>query len=111
MKELIPIVIGAIIWGHDWSGEIVRFICDNQAVVEIVNRGYSRDRTLMQLMRSLFFVAAKFNFLFKAAHVPGVENNIADAISINQLGVAFVLKPELSSVPSFISQDVLSLLI
>ena len=111
VKELIPIVIGAIIWGHDWSGEIVRFICDNQAVVEVVNRGYSRDSTLMQLMCSLFFVAAKFNFWFEAAHIPGVENNIADAISRNILSTAFVLKPELSRVPSFISQDVLSLLI
>ena len=89
----------------------MRFICDNQAVVEVINRGYSRDSTLMQLMRSLFFVAAKFNFWFEAAHIPGVKNNIADAISRNNLGAAFVLKPELSRVPSFISQDVLSLLI
>ena len=75
VKELIPIVIGAIIWRCDWSGEIVRFICNNQAIVEVVNRGYSRDSTLMQLMRSLFFVAAKFNFWFEAAHIPGIENN------------------------------------
>ena len=111
LKELIPIVIGAVIWGCDWSGEIVRFICDNQAIVEVINRGYSRDSTLMQLMYLLLFVVAKFNFWFEAAHVPGVENNIVDAISRNKLGVAFVLKPELSCVPSFIPQDVLSLLI
>ena len=92
-------------------GEIVKFICENQAVVEVINRGYSRDRTLMQLMCSLFFVVDKFNFWFEAANVPGVENNIADSISRIKLGVAFVLKPELSRVPSFFSQDGLSLLI
>ena len=47
----------------------MRFICDNQAIVEVINRGYSRDSTLMQLMHLLLFVVAKFNFWFEAAHV------------------------------------------
>jgi len=34
-KELIPIIIGAVVWGKTWKGSKV---CDNSAVVAVVNR-------------------------------------------------------------------------
>ena len=35
---------------------------------------------LMHLLRDLLLSAARWGFTFTAAHVPGVENKIADAI-------------------------------
>ena len=29
VKELISIVIGAFVWGHQWAHEVVQFECDN----------------------------------------------------------------------------------
>ena len=35
-KELVPIVIAAVLWGHGWSGKHVCFHCDNEAVVLMI---------------------------------------------------------------------------
>ena len=35
----------------------------------------------MQLIRHLLSAAARFNFTFTSQHIPGVHNNIADALS------------------------------
>ena len=37
-KELIPIIIGAVVWGKSWKGSRVVAYCDNSAVVAVVNR-------------------------------------------------------------------------
>ena len=36
-KELIPIVVATMLWGHSWAGMTIQAHCDNQAVVEIIN--------------------------------------------------------------------------
>ena len=41
----------------------------------------SKVPALMHLLRGLLLSAARWGFTFTAAHVPGVENKIADAIS------------------------------
>lgn len=82
--EMIPIVMAAIVWGHQWEGKIVQFNCDNQAVVSIINKLYSRDIGLMHLLRCLVFIAARFNFWFGAIHIEGKRNTQADLISRNK---------------------------
>ncbi len=37
IKELLPIVVASLIWGHQWKGQHVLALCDNAAVVSIVN--------------------------------------------------------------------------
>ena len=56
-KELVPIVVAATLWGPYWAGQHVRFLCDNIAVVAVVNKGAARDPTLSHLLRILAFVA------------------------------------------------------
>ena len=55
VKELVPIVLAAGIWGKQWSGKNIMAYCDNEAVVAIVNKGDSRDEECMHLMRCLAF--------------------------------------------------------
>ena len=81
IKEFIPIVMAAAIWGNEWMGKAMLFRSDNAAVVAVVNSGSSRDHEVMHLMRCLVFIAAKFNFIISAAHIPGVHNQLADALS------------------------------
>jgi len=58
-KEVVPIVIASIIWGDQWNNKSVLFHCDNQAVVEVINSGSSKDDILiMHLLRCLFFISA-----------------------------------------------------
>ena len=37
VKEMTPIIIAAIIWGHDWRDAQVTAFCDNAAVVAALN--------------------------------------------------------------------------
>ena len=55
-KKVIPIVFAVAVWGRHWGGRVVECHCDNMAVVSVINIGSSRDKVMMQLMRSLFFL-------------------------------------------------------
>ena len=85
VKELIPIVIAAAIWGQYWQGCSVVSYCDNMAVVAVLNSRYSRERTLMQLLRYLFFIEAYCQFQLSAVHLPGELNTCADDLSRDRL--------------------------
>ncbi len=85
IKEMIPVVFAAALWGRTWSTKSVRFQSDNSAVVALVNNGSSMDDYLMHLMRCLAFIMAKYNFVVSATHVRGVDNKLADALSRNKL--------------------------
>ena len=53
-KELVPIVLAAAVWGSLWQDCVIQVMCDNQAVVAVVNSGYSREPQVMHLLHSLF---------------------------------------------------------
>ena len=83
VKELLPIVIAVALWADRWRGTTVRCLCDNAAVVAVVNSGSSKCEKVMHLMRSLFFLAVQQDITLVAQHIPGVENREADALSRN----------------------------
>ena len=59
----------------------VQFLCDNAAVVAILNSGSSQDQPIMHLVRRLTLVACRQHFSFSARHIPGHRNAAADALS------------------------------
>ena len=81
VKELVPIVIAALIWGHEWKGETILARCDNAVVVAIVNSGSSRNPQAMHLRRCLAFLTARMDFTVRATHIRGINNVAADALS------------------------------
>ena len=102
-KELIPIVLAAAIWGSHWSGKIVLFRVDNMAVVEAINASFCKDAHLMHLIRLLVFFAYYHSFWFYTAHIAGKDNNMADALSRNNisffLSQAPLVSPQSSAIP------------
>ncbi len=110
-KEMIPIVIAALLWGKEWQGLSIRFHSDNTAVVALLNSGSVCDDSMMHLMRCLTFVAASFNFIFSSAHIPGTENVLADALSRNKAKLFLSLSPQAQRSPSPIPTAVLELLL
>ena len=80
-KELVPIIIASVIWGHLWRGCRVLARCDNQSVVSVVNSQYSKDARLMHMLRCLFFIEAHHQFKVGATHIPGSDNTRADDLS------------------------------
>ncbi|XP_033724564.1 uncharacterized protein LOC117314606 [Pecten maximus] len=84
-KELYPIVVAALLWGHKWVGQRIVFMCDNSATVAILQKGRSKSAHIMPLMRRLTLCAATHNFCILSKHVPGRHNVIADSLSRLQL--------------------------
>ena len=105
IKELIPITLACAIWGNHWKKSTIRANCDNEAVVAIINSGYSREPFLMHLLRCIFFLSAKYEFSLVATHVPGQQNELADAISRDNAALFLSLSPQADHRPTEIPQD------
>ena len=98
-RELYPIVIAAMLWGHLWSAKRIKFYCDNLGTVQIIRKGRSKVNNIMKLMRQLTWCSVKNNFCIYAEHVPGVENIIADSLSRFQIDRFKQLVPEADPAP------------
>jgi hypothetical protein len=90
-KELIPIIVAAVIWGHHWAGTRVTARCDNMAAVSVLNSRGSRDPQLMQMLRCFFF----YRGLPPVTHMPGAHDQ-ADDLSRNN-PASFQLKSSASN--------------
>ena len=51
----------------------------------MINKSTCKDRYLMTFVRKLVLVCLKHNILFKARHMSGFKNNLADAMSRFQI--------------------------
>ena len=96
-KELLPIVVGAAAWGSKWGGKTVCFHCENAAVVAVLKGGYTKEPYMAHMLRCLFFLEASMQFVSIALHVPGVQNEVADALSRNNMSAFFRLAPQSNS--------------
>ena len=83
--ELYPIVVASMLWGSEWEVKKIMLYCDNEATVHIINKGRSQSQPIMKLMWHLTWRAAKCNFIITAKHIPGVHNDIADALCLFQI--------------------------
>lgn len=80
-REMYAVVQAAATWGAQWAGKRILFHVDNMSVVYILRSGTSKSPALMDLMRILFFIAAKFNFEFSSEYINTHDNTIADSLS------------------------------
>jgi len=71
VKEMIPVILAAASFSHQWAGKVMKFVVDNKAVVDVLNATLCSDTHLMHLIRLLVFIAGKYNFWFTAVHIPG----------------------------------------
>ena len=110
-KELLPIVVACALWGKDWRGSTVKCVCDNAAVVAILNSGQSKDKLAMHLIRCLFFFLAHFNVFLFAQHLPGRDNVAADALSRDNLPLFHQQVRQAASSPTPIPDELLQTLI
>ena len=102
VKELLPIVLGAALWGKQWRG---RCRCDNAAIVDILKAGRSKDERVMHLMQSLFFFLASYNIVLVGEHIAGVNNGAADALSRDDVHSFRLQVPEAQPTPTGIPAD------
>ena len=65
---------------------------------------------MLYLLRSLFFFEAEFQFSLVAAHIPGNQNTLADALSRNNLPLFLQLSSQEVSGPTSLPAPLLELL-
>ncbi len=81
LAELYPLVVAAFLWGNEWSSKCILVLCDNEAVVQCVNKGRSHSPALTPFLRRLKWISACDQYVKVAKHVAGSENQIADSLS------------------------------
>lgn len=109
IKELYPIVLAIEIWGKTLENHKVLFMTDNEAVVGIINSTTSKDKVLMKLVRRLVLASMKFNIYFRAKHIAGKSNVVADFLSRFSFQKARQVAPWLSQTPVSVPEHLLSL--
>ncbi|MEE4247451.1 MAG: reverse transcriptase domain-containing protein [Kangiellaceae bacterium] len=107
LQELFPITLILEIWGPLLVGKRVFFHSDNLAVVHIVNRQTAKDPLTMVLVRRLVVAAMTHNVIFKARHIPGFSNVVADNLSRFSFQEAFAVAPWLDRTPTSIPPHLL----
>ena len=96
-------VVATHFWGHQWCKRHVLFHSDNDAVLHILNTWTSKVPCLMRLLRHMLMSAALHNYSFLAQHVPGVDNQLADALSRFRWQEFRRLAPDAQPVPTQIT--------
>lgn len=81
LYEIYPVAVACHVWGHLWKRKRISVLCDNQAVVHIINKGRSSAAEIMPFMRSITWSSVIHNFIMSARHVPGHLNTLADCLS------------------------------
>ena len=79
--EFFPILLSVLLWGSKMRNRRIVFFTDNEALVHVINKASCRDTVLMGFVRRLVLACLNFNILFRARHVPGVHNELADSLS------------------------------
>ncbi|KAM4017451.1 uncharacterized protein ACNLHF_007081 [Anomaloglossus baeobatrachus] len=81
LLELFPIIVAVELWGPVFSGRRVCMHCDNMAVVHSINALSEKSPPVVGYLRHLVLRCLELNICVVARHVPGVRNEVADALS------------------------------
>ena len=103
--ELYPIVLALFVWGSHLKNKSILFLCDNMAVVEVINSQSCRDPYLLTLLRHLVIICLYHNIWFKAKHIKGKLNFVADYISRFQINQARLVQPSLDLYPTLVPEE------
>lgn len=79
--ELFTVILTLKLWGQHIAGKKIHFHCDNQAAVQCVNSGKTKDRFMQQCLREVAYLAAIGNYEVRMSYISTVDNKIPDALS------------------------------
>ena len=108
---MVPIIIAAITWGRNWKGRKVVALYDNIAVVAALNNRSCKEKFVMQLLQTLFFIEAHFQFKVESEHISGSSNNRVDYLSRNQIALFHASHKTAKSLPSQVDSSLIQWLL
>lgn len=101
-KEMFPIIIILELWGSCFANRKVLFFTDNAAVADIINKQTCKEERTMELVRRLVLASLTHNVLFRARHISGASNVVADHLSRFSFQTARQIAPFLDAQPTAI---------
>ena len=93
LKEFFPILAAVMVWSKSLADTRIIIHTDNLALVHVINSKTSKEVKVMSLVRKFVVHCMLFNIEFKAQHVPGYENTLADKLSRLQVHTFKALAP------------------
>ncbi len=87
MLEAYPVMLLFHMFPQELANKRVLLYIDNESLVSCINKQTTKHKGTMCLLRSIVLQALKFNILFKAEHVPGISNTLADPLSRLQVDI------------------------
>ncbi|XP_078356424.1 uncharacterized protein LOC144641267 [Oculina patagonica] len=105
--EFFPIVLGLSLWGEELQNKRVLFVTDNESIVHVINKQTAKDRKLLSLLRTLVLICLQNNILFRASHIEGARNILADSLSRLQVDKFKALAPDMNLQPTIIPAPLL----
>ena len=81
---------------------MIRVITDNGAIVAVINKLYSKDATLRNLLRPITLLCLDINVQVIARHVPGQDNVVPDLLSRGRIQEFKAKFPYMAEQPSVI---------
>lgn len=100
--EFYPIVLSLDLWGHAMANKHILFFTDNIALVHVINKQSCKDKDLMFFVRKLVLICLQHNIVFKAKHIEGTKNTLADALSRLQVQAFKQMAPNMDRYPTTI---------
>lgn len=102
--EFYPIILALEVWGHLWKNHSILFFTDNEALVSVINRQSSKDNTVMYMVRHLVLRCLELNILFRAKHIAGSKNSLADFLSRLQVSEFLKRFPQAKKSPCLVPE-------
>ena len=81
IKEFFVVLASAWMWGDRWRGSIVYIYCDNEAVVQVLDKEKPKDVKMMSMLREFMFLVCMKGFTPAFRKVGTKQNFVADHIS------------------------------
>jgi hypothetical protein len=81
LLELYPIYAALHLWTEKFADSVVNVYTDNRAVVDVIQKLYTKDKQLRRLLKPITLTCLSHNIRLIAHHIPGRSNIGPDLLS------------------------------
>ncbi len=81
VMEMFMVTAAALTWGNQWRGKSVLFWIDNQADLFASRKGHSKNKLVLDLLKTLAMASLRHHFKYILKYIPSKENVRADHLS------------------------------
>lgn len=82
------------------AGNDITILCDNQAIVQVINQASTGDDVLLHILRAITLLSLQIDLYIHTRHVPGISNVAANSLSHSQARLEFLKQHSLLPVMS-----------